>query len=390
MTTSRRKGGRRPKDRVLLVLPFPVFGAAEDYGLVLARGLAGRGVHAQVLVPADLALPADVERSLPAEIEPIRVPEPDLRNIPRLRRTLSRLAGGGVVHLCQPFLPGLAAAAMLPDTACVTTVHTPALRVGYSWKGRVLEWLTARTVDAWIVLSERNRDLLLASGRVPSRRTHVVHPGFPTDRFGSLEAGGARARLGLDSDGFVVGTVGRIDPQKRHDVLIRACALAGREIDDLRLVIVGDGALRAEIESLARTHLPGRVVFAGHRRDAVALLPAFDVFALTSDFEGLPFALLEAMAMRRTIVATDVQGSGEAIRHGRDGLLVPPGSPDAVAEALVRLRNDRELARGMGEAARQRFRALFTAERMVDGTIDVYRRAVSRGRKDLVGRTLAA
>jgi glycosyltransferase involved in cell wall biosynthesis len=180
----------------------------------------------------------------------------------------------------------------------------------------------------------------------------------------------ARANLGVD--GFVVGTFGRLSKQKRHDVLIEAVALAASSRSDLTLVIVGGGELEAETRRLADRGMPGRVILTGHRRDATELLPAFDVFAMSSDFEGLPFALLEAMATSRPIVTTDVQGTGEAVRHEREGLLVPRRNARALADALIRLATDPVLADRLGAAARKRFVAEFFVDKMVERTEAIY------------------
>jgi glycosyltransferase involved in cell wall biosynthesis len=117
-----------------------------------------------------------------------------------------------------------------------------------------------------------------------------------------------------------------------------------------------------------RIHLPG------HVDDAYRYMRAFDLFVLPSDYEGLSFALIEAMAVGLPIVATDVEGSGEAIVDGSNGLLVQRGSAGALAEAIARIAGDSERAGALGQAAQESFRANFQAVRMVEDTLNLYRR----------------
>jgi glycosyltransferase involved in cell wall biosynthesis len=255
----------------------------------------------------------------------------------------------------------------------VVTAHTPALESRLSRRGRLLQAIARGGVDRWVVLSERNRELLAGSRGLAPRAISVVFPGLPEERFGELpDELAARQGIALDPKSTCIGTVGRLSRQKRHDVLIEAFALASRQVPNLKLVIVGDGELEATTRRLAEARVPGQVNFTGYRPDAVELLPAFDIFAMSSDFEGLPFALLEAMAAGRPIVTTDVQGAGEAVRDGREGLVVPRRDPEAFARAIVTLALDGELAARLGAAARERFLAEFTADQMIDRTEALY------------------
>lgn len=230
-----------------------------------------------------------------------------------------------------------------------------------------------RRVDKWIVLSSRNASL--HAGLVPCAIGHVcvIRPGLPKGRFPAKRASAGRRSLGLPEDAFVVGTVGRLATQKRHDLLVQAAAIALGSVPNLYLVIVGDGELREVTSEWARRDLPDRTILTGHRSDIPDLMDLFDVFCLSSDYEGLPFALLEAMACGRAVLSTDVQGSGEAVEDEVSGLLVPPGNPGTLAASIVRLAGDPVLRRELGENARIRFETEFNADLMVDRTIALYR-----------------
>jgi glycosyltransferase involved in cell wall biosynthesis len=284
-----------------------------------------------------------------------------------------------MLHVNQVFLPALAVARLGRIHPVAVTAHTPALESRLSRRGRVLQTIARSGVDRWVVLSQRNRELLAASRGLAPQAISVVFPGLPEERFSELPgAPAARQSIALESKLISIGTVGRLSQQKRHDVLIEAVALASRQVPDLKLVIVGEGELEAATRRLAEERIPGQVKFTGHRSDAIELLPAFDIFAMSSDFEGLPFALLEAMAAGRAIVTTDVQGAGEAVRDEREGLVVPRRDPEALACAIVSLARDRELASRLGAAARERFLAEFTADQMIDRTEAIYLELLAR------------
>jgi glycosyltransferase involved in cell wall biosynthesis len=143
-----------------------------------------------------------------------------------------------------------------------------------------------------------------------------------------------RSRLGIDAASPVIGAVGRLEGEKRFDLLLRAAA-AARGVGDVTLVIAGEGSRRADLEKLAgslgirsRVHLPG------HWEDVRQLYPAFDVYVQSSDTEGIPNALLEAMAMEVPVVATRVGGTAELIDDGVHGLLAPRGDTEALTRAI--------------------------------------------------------
>ena len=345
--------------------------------LLLADGLADRGWRVSVVHPQ--SVPIDDSRAN-RSWEPIGIPD-DAMVRPRALRTRLLAFRPDIIHVNQVVLPSVAAGALTRGSILVVTAHNPALRHRYNLKGAVLASLVKGRPDAWIVVSDRNR-LLLASEHVRPRTIHVVPPGLPPARFDApLAPNAARSALGLPAEAFIVGTVGRLARQKRHDVLIQALSTLTNTIPELHLAILGDGALREETERLASEQMPGRATFAGHRADVPRLLRAFDIFALSSDFEGLPFALLEAMGTGRAIVTTDVQGAGEAVRDGREGLVVPRRDPDALAAAIVTLARDKDLADRLGRAARARFLAGYTAALMVDRTEALYLELLAK-RKD--------
>jgi glycosyltransferase involved in cell wall biosynthesis len=168
-------------------------------------------------------------------------------------------------------------------------------------------------------------------------------------------ADGVRAELGIPEDAPVVGNIANFKAAKDHATLLRAAVLVRQERPDVRFLLVGQGPLEPEVRRLAgELGLDGAVVFAGFRTDAQRLAAGFDVFTLSSTYEGLPIALVEAMALGLPSVVTRVGGTPEVLADGAQGLLVPPRDPAALAGGLLRLLGDPQLRGRMGAAARAR------------------------------------
>jgi glycosyltransferase involved in cell wall biosynthesis len=190
----------------------------------------------------------------------------------------------------------------------------------------------------------------------------------------------SRAALGLRPDALVLATVARFDPVKRLAVLLRAMPLIAARVPEARLLIVGDGPERDALRALARALDPdGRVVFAGAIPDAARVLPVVDLYVTAARREGLPLAVLEAMACGLPVLATRVPGHVDAVEEGRTGLLVPADAPGPLAEAAVALLRDPTGRHAMGVAGRERVERRFALARMLGEIADLYRDASTRG-----------
>lgn len=248
--------------------------------------------------------------------------------------------------------------------------------------------LLGRAPRRTIVLSDHVGRFIERYGRVPRERQTRIYYGLDPRPFELQAAAPAQERLqirrslGLGEGECVFTCVARFAPQKAHDVLLRAFALA-RERARLtpgaiqpRLVLVGDdpfGDGRQRAEALAREmRLGDAVVFAGIRRDVPAVLAASDVFVLASLWEGLGLVFLEAMATGLPVLATQVSAVGEVVLPDVTGILVPPSDPEALAAGMAGLAGDAGLRRRLGAAGRERVRAAFGLERMVEETLAVY------------------
>ena len=233
---------------------------------------------------------------------------------------------------------------------------------GHSWRERLVYYPVDKCVVACfpiaIAVSGEIKSELVRRGARPSHVRVVLngidHRAFRRDR--SREAD-ARAALGLRSDDVVVSAIGRLEPQKRFDLLIRACAALRARHPALCLVIAGDGSLRGALGAQAAEMLPPEAYrLLGHCDDIVAVHHASDLFVQSSDYEGTSNAVLEAMALETPVIATAAGGTAEMVEHEVHGLIVPCGDVDALAAAI-----DRALVHG-GQTLKRVIRARLRVE----------------------------
>jgi len=167
--------------------------------------------------------------------------------------------------------------------------------------------------------------------------------------------------------------VARLHPQKDHDCLLRAIAAVVDELPTVRVLLVGDGALKDQLVGRITTlGLGTQVKLLGERRDVAAILALSDLFVLSSRWEGMPNAILEAMAAGLPVLATRVDGTVDVVRDGETGVLVPPGDDRALAAALLALGRDPARRRALGAAGRRRIDEAYSIDRFVDGFERLY------------------
>jgi glycosyltransferase involved in cell wall biosynthesis len=190
---------------------------------------------------------------------------------------------------------------------------------------------------------------------VPARRCELIENAIDLDDYSrSLAPDQAKAKLGLPLTGFLVGAVGRLEPEKGFDILVRAMAELVRRDEDISLLIVGEGGDRPRLEALAAELGVGpRLRLVGWQSDVRDYFQAMDLFALSSFREGLPNVLLEAMALQVPSVATRINGVPKLVQDGRNGLLVPPGDPTSLANALQALIANADLRHVFRHAGRK-------------------------------------
>ena len=256
------------------------------------------------------------------------------------------------------------------------TGHTPReVRFYYPFDKWILSFF-----PKLIAVSTDIRDELVRYGAQASRISTVLN-GIDPDAFrrDRSREDGIRSRLGLDRSHYVIGTVGRLEPQKRFDLLIDAFATLHAEQPNLRLLIAGDGSLAEALKAqVIRLGLTDCCTLLGHRTDVVDLHHAFDLFVQSSDYEGTPNAVLEAMALETPIVATSAGGSAEIVRDRVDGLIVRPGDVPALIAAVREAIVHRDATAARVRSARTRVET--------DLSFDTRMRTVERIYVDLMQR----
>jgi glycosyltransferase involved in cell wall biosynthesis len=225
------------------------------------------------------------------------------------------------------------------------------------------------TADEIIAISSGFYRELTQHG-IPSARCHLIYNGIDVSKYDAP---------GNDPIEPVVGTVGRLIEQKGLDVFIAAAARVAERRSDVTFQIAGEGPLRDTLaQQIAALHQTERVHLLGNRSDVPELLRQFSVFVSASRWEGLPYALLEALAARRPVVTTRVLGSEELIENEVTGLSVPPGDPEVMSHAILRLLDDRALAHQLAEAGRQLVEREYNQQRMAEQIMQLYERAIAR------------
>jgi glycosyltransferase involved in cell wall biosynthesis len=223
--------------------------------------------------------------------------------------------------------------------------------------------------DRIIAIGEASKDYLVRYEGVPDKKVTVIYNGIDLERFKPRSPElRIKRELGIPEENQVVGILAVLRPEKAHQVFLESAKIISEGFPKVSFLVVGDGSERAELEKLSsQLGLDGRVIFAGNRSDVPEVLSIFDVAVLCSDpyIETLPTAILEAMAMAKPAVATEVGCLREMIIDGTNGYLLPPRKPKQLAEAISELLRSEELAQKMGQAGRKRTEELFSIERMV-------------------------
>jgi glycosyltransferase involved in cell wall biosynthesis len=305
-------------------------------------------------------------------------PEIDVREDARSLRALARVVRGFRPHIVHTHTAKAGAlgrtAAVLGTGGRPIIVHTyhghvlegyfgPAVTAGY----RAVERGLARVSDRLVGVSEATVDDLVRLRVAPRERFSIIPLGLDLDRFLALEP-----RPEPEDGEAVALYAGRLVPIKRVDVLLRALARARASGTPLRLVLLGDGTMRPELEALAHElGIAASVTFLGYREDVAPYLAEADMAVLSSANEGTPVALIEAAAAGRALVGTCVGGVPDVVADGT-GRLVASGDEAGLADALSELARDRGLRLELGARAREHVRGRYAAERLVEDVDRLY------------------
>jgi glycosyltransferase involved in cell wall biosynthesis len=254
-----------------------------------------------------------------------------------------------------------------------------------------LERVAARAGDLIISVNDEQRRTAIECGVDTPARIGTIHNGIDLLPFSGSNRETARRQLGFGSSAVLIGTIGRLAPQKGFAHLIRAFRMVLERTPSARLVIAGDGPLEAELHQEAKSlGIADRVCFTGFRRDVPDLLAAFDIFVQPSLWEGLSISLIEALAAGKPIVATDIESSREILVPGENGLLVAPADETALARAIEQLTLNPGLAERLATNARRAAAVRFSEQRMVEQVLAAYDRVARSERAAATGWSVAS
>lgn len=271
-----------------------------------------------------------------------------------------------------------------PSTAVVCTVAmlVDGFDVPFPKKAvyKIADSYSAKYVTQYITVSKALKEVLIKKRRIPADKIRVIYNGVELDQYNpNLQISDeVRQSLEISDDYPIVGTIGRLVYQKGLTYFLEAAQYVNSEKQHVRFVIVGGGPEEGKLKRLAYdlgiSHL---CTFTGSRFDIAELLSTFDVFVLSSLLEGFPRVVIEAMAMARPIVATDISGVREQLRNNETGLLVPPADSKTLAGAILKILNDRERAERLGQEARKCAERKFNLQFTLTNIEDLYDRILS-------------
>ncbi len=349
-------------------------GGAEKIVLDLSKWLKQKGSDVEIVVLAK------DETELEHDFNSGEIPVRYTRMLPLLSqwypvalvRYLKRFRPD-VVHCHDTAWRKTARACRLAGIPCVWTMH------GYlqDWVKAGVRWMRrcARDTAFLVGVDLTVRDLILREVCADEHKVIAVPNGVPDlyNEHPSPVHWGAP----IPADAMLMGMISRLEPPKDPFTLVEALALVKQRVEQAHLLFVGEGSLSEEVRRFASKHdLAQSVHLLGRRTDVAAILHHLHVFVLSSGSEGQSLAILEAMSAQRPIVATAVGGTPGLLANGECGLLVPPGDPQAMAEAILELLTNKEKAQQLARNARQRFLEHFTIDAMGRRYLGVHQQAI--------------
>lgn len=282
-------------------------------------------------------------------------------------------------HNAAPWLYGGIASRILNSKILFHTEH--ANLYGHDKKMMLAERYLSRITSRVIVDADKVGDFLVNTEKINRNKIELVFNGVDIDKYSNIKINrvSKRLELGITPEQKLIGIVARLSRVKDHKNLLDAHSAIIKIIPEARLMIIGDGELRVELENYSEAKgLKNHVIFLGTRSDIPELLKILDVFVLCSTSEGLPVTILEAMAAGLPIVATNVGGNPEVIVDNHSGFLVPAKNPQKLAETIISILNDETLACDFGKNGQTRCRELFSLDGMVKKYSELYESALKQ------------
>ena len=370
--------------RVALFTDSDVFAGTERYMLDLGCALSELGVTTMIACPTPSLL---AERAGADGLTVIPMQKAGLINRPAVKTLVELFQSGqiDIVHANngRTMLASALAVRQARKGRFVATQHflDPEHVSHTGLKAAIFHaahrWVSGRMAHC-IAISEAVRTEVLRRGEAPQQKVTTVLNGIrPLDPQKLSPPEQIRAELGIGLDTPLIVCAARLEREKDVSSLIAAMVEVKADFPDVRCVVAGQGAQQEMLTAqISQAGLQGTVQLLGFRTDAQALIQAGDIFVLPSLAEPFGLVILEAMALGRPVIATDAGGPREIVEHGVTGLLVPPSDPPALAAAIRRLFTDRQATKTMGRRGQERFTARFTAARMAQDMLNLYRRVL--------------
>lgn len=255
--------------------------------------------------------------------------------------------------------------------ALIATNHLATLGyTGLDFFAKLIASLSYKCLDAIIVESENNKKIAIKFRQGDPRKIHIINYGLNISFFRDNPN---HVKGDYAAWEPVIGTIGRLEEQKGHQYLIEAISILKRDYPKVRLLIAGTGSLLNQLQGLIKSYnLENNAQLMGHCEDISKFLSDIDIFVLSSIYEGLPFSILEAMAVRKPVVATDVDGVRDVVINQETGLLVKPRNPQALVEAIRYLLNTPQACINMADAGYNKVSESYSLQQMVSKTQDLY------------------
>jgi glycosyltransferase involved in cell wall biosynthesis len=369
------------KMKVVHIVPMLCPGGAEHVALHIVNGL-NRQRYEPVVISLMGRMGCDLDRLLDEAGVEVRYLGKhlgfDYRMYSRVYRAL-RDYRPDVVHTHMQVLRyALPSMLLLKRASLLHTVHNLADREIEPG----MRWLQRYALEHGVIPVAVAEEVAVSLERLYGMRgCRVISNGIPTDRYGRPQTPRKewRAREGFGDDDVLFVCVARFAPQKNHALLLKAFAQGPASDPNAHLVLVGEGVLRQQLEGQAKSlGLSRQVHFLGLRTNIPDVLGAMDVFVLSSDYEGNPLSVMEAMAAGLPIVSTAAGGVPELLEHGREGHIVQPGDVRGLTDSMTFLLKDREARQSLGMAAARRARKNYDVSTMVLAYEEVYESLVDQ------------